>query len=237
MYNRNIALIGQNGQDIMKDSSILVIGAGGIGNPLLMYLTGLGIGTVGIVDNDTVDITNLQRQILFNILDIKRNKAIVAQEKLKLLNPQIKINKYTDDIKNLEQIFDEYDIIADCTDNFTTRRLINKYAVKYKKILFSAAAIGWHGYVLRFDFNKQLSPCYNCFCPSDKIDREEFFCSTNGVLGFTTGNVGILQGTLIIKYLLDIDQKQENMWRLNLRDSTLIKSTITSDSTCHICNK
>ena len=208
-YSRNIILnnIGGVGQKKLLLSKVLVVGAGGLGSPILYYLAATGIGTIGIIDYDIVEISNLQRQILHSTKDITRKKTLSAKEKLNELNPDIKIKIYNEklNLNNINNIIKEYDIIADGSDNFETRFILNDNCFKQKKILVSGAVQGFEGYISTFKFlDRFSSPCYRCIFPEPPPENSVDNCSTAGILGSVAGVVGSMQATEIVKEVLGI---------------------------------
>ena len=203
-YSRNIILreIGGIGQKRLLQSRVLIVGAGGLGNPSLMYLTASGVGKIGVVDFDFVSLSNLQRQILFGVEDIDNLKVISAQKRLNLLNPNTEIVTYPLELSdnNIENIITDYDLILDGTDNYSTRYLVNKFCFKQKKPLLFGAVSQWDGQISLYDPNK-VSACYECLFPADKNFRSKDDCSENGVLGPLVGVVGALMAAEAIKFL------------------------------------
>ena len=207
-YSRQIILkkIGVAGQKKLLKSKVLIVGVGGLGSPIALYLTAAGIGTIGIIDNDTVEISNIQRQIIFNSTDIKKNKSIVAAKKLKKINPNIKILYYKNRLKknNINKIAKKFDVIADGSDNFKTRFLINDYCLKNKKILVSGAISKFDGQIYTFNFSKKKSPCLRCFIPKMPRNPDIDNCEYEGVLGPLAGIVGSIQANEVVKEILNI---------------------------------
>jgi adenylyltransferase/sulfurtransferase len=205
-YQRHLSLpgFGVEGQLKLKKSSVLVIGAGGLGCPVLQYLVGAGVGKIGIVDDDLVDISNLQRQVLFNHDDIGNSKAKVAKLKLSLLNPNIEIIDYPNrfNSSNAENLLRGFDIVVDGTDNFSTRYLINDACVICNKILVYGAIFKFEGQVSVFNFNN--GPTYRCLFPSPPSAKALPSCSEIGVLGVLPGIIGNLQALEVIKVLTGI---------------------------------
>ena len=206
-YSRQIILkkIGVIGQKKLHKAKVLIIGAGGLGSPISIYLAASGVGTIGIIDNDKIDISNLQRQILFNTNDIKKNKTSVAEKKLKQINPYVKIISIKKRINknNINKIGKNFDVIADGSDNFETRFLINDYCLKTRKILVVGAISKFDGQVYTFNFQKKNSPCLRCFMP--KMPKNNLTnCEYDGVLGPLGGIIGSLQANEIIKEILKI---------------------------------
>ena len=209
-YSRQIILkkIGVVGQKKLLKSSVLIIGAGGLGSPIAIYLAALGIGKIGIVDKDKVEISNLSRQIIFTTSDIKKNKSSVASYKLSKMNPDIQLESFFKKltIKNINQIANSFDIIVDGSDNFRTRFLINDYCLKKKKILISGAISKFDGQVYTFDFSKKKSPCLRCFIPKVPNNQDVDNCEFEGILGTLGGIVGCIQANEVIKEILKIGQ-------------------------------
>ncbi|WP_240964543.1 HesA/MoeB/ThiF family protein [Flavivirga algicola] len=205
-YNRHIILseIGQEGQDKISKAKVLVIGAGGLGCPVLQYLTAAGIGTLGIVDFDSVDISNLQRQVLFGTSSLGENKAIAAKRRLEDLNDCISIIAYPEKLthKNAIGLFNQYDIIVDGSDNFATRYLVNDASIITNKPLVFGAIYKFEGQVSVFNYND--GPSYRCLFPTPPEKGAVPNCSEIGVLGVLPGIIGTMQANEVIKIILDI---------------------------------
>ena len=204
-YSRQLILknIGVSGQKKIFNAKILVIGAGGLGCPLMLYLAYSGIGNLGIADNDKVDLSNLSRQVLFTRKDLGKFKVSVSKNFISKINKKIKIKTFIKKIdeKNIENIAKNYDFICDGTDNFKSRLLINDYCVKNKKVLISSAISKYDGQVFNFDFRKK-SPCLRCFMP--KIPMHELNCESEGIMSTLAGIAGSLQANEVIKSILNI---------------------------------
>jgi len=207
-YSRQIVLkkIGAVGQKKLLNSSVLIVGAGGLGSPIAIYLAALGIGKIGIIDKDNVEISNLNRQIIFSTHDINKSKATVAINKLKKINSDIKFFSFNKKIspKNINQIAKKFDLIVDGSDNFRTRFLINDYCLKNKKILVSGAISKFDGHVYTFNFLKKKSPCLRCFIPELPNNPDIDNCEFDGVLGPLGGIIGSIQANEVVKELLEI---------------------------------
>jgi len=207
-YSRQISLkkIGVDGQKKLLSSKVLIVGAGGLGSPIAIYLAALGIGNIGIVDNDKVEISNLHRQILFENSDIKKDKTISASKKLKKINPKIKIITFQKKLckSNIKSIIKNFDVIVDGTDNFKTRFLLNDFCIDNKKILISGAISKFDGHIYTFNFNDiDNSPCLRCFIPRMPAnDRND--CEHDGVIGTLAGIVGSIQANEVVKEILKI---------------------------------
>ena len=209
-YSRQIILkkIGAIGQKKLLRSSVLIVGAGGLGSPIAIYLAALGIGKIGIVDKDNVEISNLTRQIIFSTNDIKKQKSSIAISKLKKINPDIKLQSFSKKltIKNINKIAKNFDLIVDGSDNFRTRFLINDYCLKSKKILVSGAISKFDGQVYTFNFLKKKSPCLRCFIPNAPMDLDIDNCEYEGVLGTLGGIIGSIQANEVVKEILKIGE-------------------------------
>ena len=244
-YSRHILLkeIGGEGQSRLLNSKVLVIGAGGLGSPLLLYLAAAGIGTIGIIDDDTVDLSNLQRQILHQTQDLDKSKAINGKKVLNKLNPEIQINAYNERItaSNALKLMSEYDIVADGSDNFATRFLINDAAFLSKKTLVSAAILQFDGQIATFKaFDKkkniETKPCYRCIFREPPPPGQIPSCSEAGVLGAFCGVLGSLQATEVIKELLDIGESLSGaLLILDGLSAEFRKIKVRSDPDCPLC--
>ena len=207
-YSRQIVLkkVGVIGQKKLLKSSVLIVGAGGLGSPIAIYLTALGIGKIGIVDKDNVEISNLSRQIIFETNDVNKNKSSAAISKLKKINPDIQFKSFNKNltITNINQIAKKFDLIVDGSDNFRTRFLINDYCLKNKKILVSGAISKFDGQVYTFNFSKKKSPCLRCFIPRMPRNPDIDNCEYEGVLGPLAGIIGSIQANEAVKEILGI---------------------------------
>ena len=205
-YSRNIQLqeVGEKGQEKLKNAKVLVIGAGGLGCPVLQYLTAIGVGTLGIIDNDVVDVSNLQRQILFDTNSIGQNKAIAARDHLKNLNPHIQINVYTEKFQasNAIELAEKYDLLVDGSDNIPTRYLVNDACVLTNKPFVYGGIHRFEGQVAVFNY--QNGPTYRCLFPNDTTQENTTSCEQIGVLGILPGLIGSYQATEAIKIILGI---------------------------------
>lgn len=205
-YNRHIILdkIGEEGQLKLKSSKVLVIGAGGLGCPVLQYLTAAGIGTIGIIDDDVVSQSNLQRQILYTVEDIGNSKAETAAKRLCKLNPFVQFNVYKEKLTvvNAVDLFSQYDVIVDGSDNFATRYLTNDAAILTNKPLVYGAIFKFEGQVSVFNY--QESATYRCLYPNPPKPEESPNCSEIGVLGVLPGIIGSFQANEAIKIICGI---------------------------------
>ena len=203
-YSKQIILkqVGVLGQKKISSTKVLIVGMGGLGCPVALYLCNLGINNIGIVDYDRVEFSNLNRQILYDTTDIGKLKVIRAKKKLQKSNTKIRINTYKEKIikKNIQRILGKYEIICDCSDNFLTRYLLNDFCLKNKKILISAAISKFETHIFNFNFSKNI-PCYRCFMP--EIPNEEVKCDTGGILPTVAGIAGTLQANEVVKSILN----------------------------------
>ena len=209
-YSRQIVLkkIGAGGQTKLLNSSVLIVGAGGLGSPVALYLSALGIGKIGIIDKDKIEISNLSRQVIFETRDIKKDKATTAIKKLKKINPNIKLQSFNKKLtsKNINKIASKYKLIIDGSDNFKTRFLINDYCLKNKKILISGAISKFDGHVYTFNFLKEKSPCLRCFIPKMPRNGEVDNCEFDGVISTLCGLVGSIQANEAVKEIVNIGE-------------------------------
>jgi len=212
-FARHILLpqVGGQGQEKLLNAKVLVVGAGGLGSPVLMYLAAAGVGTLGIVDDDTVDLSNLQRQIVHTTDRIGTLKVESAATALRAINPDINLDLHNERITadNAETLLDAYDLVTDGSDNFATRFLINDAAYFTKTPLVTGAILRFDGQVAtfkNFPGGHQDGPCYRCIFREPPPPGQVPSCSEAGVLGALCGTIGSLQATEIIKELLDIGE-------------------------------
>ena len=212
-YHRHLTLpqVGESGQQVLKQAKALVIGAGGLGCPVLMYLSGAGIGQLGIVDHDTVAISNLHRQVLYGFSQLGEFKAEAAINRLHDLNPNIVLKAYTQRLspQNAVDLIAQYDVIVDATDNFPTRYLINDICVFLDKPFVFGAIDRFQGQVSVCNFTDtqgQKGPTYRCLFPKPPAPETAPDCSQNGVLGVLPGMIGNLQANEVIKLICDIGE-------------------------------
>jgi len=238
-YSRHILLpqIGYEGQDTLVSSHALIIGAGGLGSPVAIYLAASGVGRLTICDFDTVDLTNLQRQIVHTTASVGTNKAISAQQTLYEINPTVVVNPVT--VKSTEaelmQLVTQADVIVDCSDNFATRYLLNKLCVQLKKPLVSGAALGFEGQITVFDMRSDTSPCYHCLFPDDG-DDSEMRCAENGVFAPLVGMVGTTQAAEALKLLMGIGTSlQGRLLLLDVAEMQWRTIKLKKDAHCAVC--
>ena len=209
-FSRQIVLkdIGASGQKKIIQSKVLIIGMGGLGCPVAEFLTRAGVGTLGIVDYDNVDLSNIHRQSLYNVSDIRKSKVLVAKKKLKKINSKTNIicHKIRIDKNNLKKIIKEYNYIVDGSDNFETKFLINDTCKKFKKFLVTGAISKFNGHIFTFDFKDIKTPCIRSFFQEKKISDDILNCEYEGVLGTVAGIIGTIQANEILKKVLNIGE-------------------------------
>ena len=239
-YSRNILLpeIGGEGQYKLLQAKVLIIGMGGLGSPLLMYLAAAGIGNITIMDSDKVELSNLQRQVIHNTYNIGKFKVDSAKNFIDQINPEINITKINSriDEHNINDLISKNDIIADGSDNFKTRFLVADTCYKLKKTLVSAAITKYEGQISTWKNSEEL-PCYRCLFANEPIDNNSNNCSNNGVLGSIGGVFGSLQATEVIKETLKIGNSLAGFLNIyDLLNNTFRKIKIVKDPNCQICS-
>ncbi|MBD1141441.1 HesA/MoeB/ThiF family protein [Pelagibacterales bacterium SAG-MED39] len=207
-FSRQIILknIGPLGQKKIIRSKVLIIGMGGLGCPVAEFLTRAGIGFLGIVDYDNVELSNIHRQSLYCTKDLKKSKVMIAKEKLKKINPKIKVNCYKIKINknNYKKIIKKYDYIVDGSDNFKTKFLINDFCKISKKFLVTGAISKFDGHIFTFDFKNKKTPCIRSFFQEKGVSDDILDCEHEGVLGTVAGIIGTIQANEILKKILNI---------------------------------
>ena len=204
--------IGANGQKKILSTKVLIVGVGGLGCPAAESLVRAGIGTIGLIDNDIVNLSNIHRQSLFSSKDIKKSKVSVAEKKLKEINPYTKIKTYKSRLtkNNIKNIIKNYEIIIDGSDNFKTKFLINDYCIKLKKKLITGAISKFDGHVFTFDFRDKKTASLKSFYQEKEISDDIFNCEFDGVLGTTASIVGTTQANEALKMIMNIGQSLKN---------------------------
>ena len=207
-FSRQIVLkdIGVLGQEKIIKAKVLIVGMGGLGCPAAEFLTRAGVGSLGIIDPDDVDLSNIHRQSLFNCEDLKKSKVLTAKKKLKKINSKTDINCYKIKLnkKNCLNIIRKYDFIIDGSDNFKTKFLINDFCKKFKKFLVTGAISKFNGHIFTFNFKKKETPCIRNFFQEEEVFENTLNCEYEGVLGTVAGIVGIFQANEILKKILSI---------------------------------
>ena len=238
-YARHLILdeVGEEGQEKLLQSRVLVVGAGGLGSPMLLYLAAAGVGTIGIIDNDRVDLTNLQRQILFGTADVGRPKVDAAGERLAAVNPEVRIERVAARVgpHELGPLAAAADIVLDCSDNFATRHAVNRACVAAKRPLVSGAAIRFDGQIAVFDAREGTAPCYHCLF-GEGSDFEETRCAVMGVFAPLVGIVGATQAAEALKLIAPAGRSLAG--RLLLVDALTMEwreVRVLKDPACPVC--
>ena len=237
-FNKHILLndIDVEGQELLKEKHVVLIGLGGLGSPLAYYLASSGIGQATLVDDDIIDITNLQRQILFSTDDIGKKKVDVAELKMQKINPSIRINAVSERLLSTTNVdfINNADLIIDATDNFETRSLINRVSLDNKIPLIMGAAIRFSGQIIVFRNDVPGQPCYNCLYENVSDSNA---CIDSGVFSALTGVVGSLQASECIKVLLDIgDRLESRLLTIDLKNNDFRIVKLNRDQQCKVCN-
>jgi molybdopterin/thiamine biosynthesis adenylyltransferase len=239
-YSRHILLpqIGVEGQERLIKARALIVGAGGLGSPAAYYLASAGVGTLALADGDTVDLTNLQRQILHRVEAIGRPKAESGRDTLASINPECRVEALVERLAGdrLDEEVGRADVVLDCSDNFATRHAINRACVKCRKPLVSGAAIRFDGQVAVFDSRRANAPCYHCLFPEAE-DAEEVRCATMGVLAPLTGIIGAVQAAEALKLLIGCGESLAG--RLLLLDGLAMEwrsIAVPRDPACAVCS-
>ena len=237
-YSRQIVLknVGTIGQKTIFNSKVLVVGAGGLGCPVADYLSRAGVGTLGIIDYDKISLSNIHRQSLYDSKDVGKFKVDIIKKKIQLINPLIKIRIFKKKIldKNVDELIKNFDIIVDGSDNFKTKFLINKYSIKYKKILILGAISKFDGHVFTFNFKHRKTACLKCFYQSEPSD-EVLNCETEGIIGPVAGIIANIQANDVLKKILNIGvDLQNSILIINLLSLKFKKVSFTKKRKC-IC--
>jgi molybdopterin/thiamine biosynthesis adenylyltransferase/rhodanese-related sulfurtransferase len=239
-YSRHLLLpeVGMDGQQKLLDAKVLLLGAGGLGSPAALYLAAAGVGTLGIVDNDEVDLSNLQRQVIHSSERIGVPKVDSAEQTINALNPDVKVEKYPVRLgaDNIVEIISGYDIVVDGLDNFPTRYLLNDASVRLGIPVVSAAILGFEGQLSVF--KPYDGPCYRCLFPVPPPAELAPSCGANGVLGVLPGTMGLLQATEVIKLILG--EGDPLIGRLLMYDALAATATevkVRRDPDCPICSR
>ena len=238
-FSRQIILknIGSLGQKKIKQAKVLIVGVGGLGCPVAEFLTRAGVGNIGIIDNDLVSLSNIHRQCLYDIKDLKKSKVICVKNKLNKINPKsiIKIYNSKLDKSNATKIMKQYDFIVDGSDNFKTKFLINDFSLQLKKFLVTGAISKFDGHIFTYNFKNKKTPCLRCFFQEDKISDDILNCEYEGILGTVAGTLGTLQANEVLKQILKIGKNLDNkILILDLLNLRFRKAKITKQKKC-IC--
>jgi len=239
-YSRHFLLpeVGEEGQRKLLEAKVLLLGAGGLGSPTALYLAAAGVGTLGIVDDDTVDVSNLQRQVIHSTETIGVAKVDSAEQAIKELNPGVEVVKYQTrlDASNIMEIIEGYDLIVDGVDNFPTRYLLNDASVRLKIPVVSAAILGFEGQLSVFA--PYDGPCYRCLFPVPPPAELAPSCGANGVLGVLPGTMGLLQATEVVKLIIGAGTPLVGrLLMYDALDATTTELKVRRDPECPICSR
>ncbi len=238
-YGRHILLpeIGIEGQQRLLDASVLIVGLGGLGSPAALYMAASGVGNITLCDHDTVDLSNLQRQIAHRTSTIGQSKVSSAKAAMLDINPEIICIEIATraDANQLSELIAHADAVLDCSDNFNTRYAINRICHALHKPLISGAAILFSGQASVFDFRQNETACYNCLFPEDS-ESEELRCATTGIFAPLTGIIGAIQAAEAIKLLAGINTGlSSKLLTIDALDMTIKQSSFQRDSNCTVC--
>ena len=236
-FSRQIILkdIGTIGQKKILSSKVLIVGAGGLGSPAAEFLSRAGVGTIGIVDNDKVSLSNLHRQSLYLMSDIGKFKVKIAKDKIKKINDNtiVKIYKIRLNNLNFKKIINNYDYIIDGSDNFKTKFLLNDYCFRLRKILITGAISKFDGQVFTFNFTNKKIPCLRCFFQESEISDDLLNCESEGILGTVAGVIGTLQANEVLKKILNIGKNLDGfIFILDLLNLNFRKVKIKKRKNC-----
>lgn len=240
-YSRHILLneLGVEGQEALLASHALIIGAGGLGSPVALYLGSAGVGRITVVDHDVVDETNLQRQIAHNLARVGHPKAESIVDAIAAINPDVRVMPIVQraDEALLNELIAQVDVVLDCTDNFATRHAINRACVKHRKPLVSGAAIRMDGQLSVFDARISGNPCYACVFP-ESTDLEETRCATMGVFAPLVGIVGTMQAAEALKLLAGLGSRLTGkLLMLDGRDLAFTEIALPQNPQCAVCGQ
>jgi len=238
-YSRHILLpqLGIEGQEKLRAAHALIVGAGGLGSPAALYLASAGIGTLTLCDNDTVDLTNLQRQIVHRVDAIGTPKAESARRTLATLNPEVKVNTIVERVAGarLDSLVSGADVVLDCSDNFATRHALNRACVAHRRPLVSGASVRFDGQIAVFDLRDPQAPCYHCLFP-ESGENEDMRCAVMGVFAPLVGVIGAMQAAEALKLVAGVGETLNG--RLLLFDALTMEwrtVRLARDPACAVC--
>ena len=238
-YGRHILLneIGVEGQQKLLGATVLIVGLGGLGSPAALYLAASGVGKLLLCDHDSVDLSNLQRQIIHRTATVGQPKVVSAQTALHEINPEVACVAlpFRADETQLNELIAQADLVLDCSDNFATRYAVNRACFAQRKPLVSGAAIKFDGQVAVFDYRRDDAPCYNCLFPEDS-EAAELRCATTGVFSPLVGIVGSMQAAEALKILMGIERGLSGkLLTINALDMNILRSNLQRDESCTVC--
>ena len=232
-FSRQIVLkdIGIVGQKKILSSKVLIVGAGGLGSSVAEFLTRAGVGSIGIIDDDKVSLSNLHRQSLYTTMDIGKLKVRKSKDIIKKINPNTKVKIYKSRLNsvNFKKIIGDYDYIVDGSDNFSTKFLLNDFCLKFKKILVTGAISKFDGHIFTFNFKNKKIPCLRCFFQDSDVSDDLLNCESEGILGTVAGIIGTIQANEVLKKILGIGKSLDgyifilDLLQLNFRKVKLKK--------------
>ena len=238
-YQRQVQLseVGEQGQLRLKHSRVLIIGMGGLGSAVSMYLAGAGVGHLVIADGDIVELSNLPRQILYQDKHCQSSKATIAAQQLLAMNPTVCVRAVAQYLEDLQLSLEVSmaDVVVDCSDNMQTRQQVNVACVEHQKVLISAAVTGWQGQCMRFDFRQNTTPCYRCLFPFEEIE-EGNDCQQGGVLAPVVGVIGTVQALDVLKHLLNLETNASLFSHWNALNDHWQHLTMAKDPNCCVCH-
>ncbi|PSV19032.1 molybdopterin-synthase adenylyltransferase MoeB [Photobacterium leiognathi subsp. mandapamensis] len=241
-YNRQIMLeeMGEQGQLELNNAKVLIVGAGGLGSAAAMYLAAAGVGLLVIADDDVVECSNLQRQVIYRETDVSLNKAQAACDQLLALNPLVRTRAVKAKLAGVQLAMEvqQADIVLDCSDNWATRYAVNQACYQHQTPLIAGASIGWQGQLLAFDF-RQISPCYQCVFPlSAEARPQDLNCRSNGVMGPVVATIGTLQALNAIKAIAGVGEVGFGLLQqFNGLTGKWQQVSIDTDSGCPVCGQ
>lgn len=242
-YSRQLMVtdIAESGQQQLKNTQVLIVGGGGLGSAVGLYLAATGVGTIVIADDDVVDVSNLQRQVLYRAADVGSNKAQAACAQMRALNPLNRYRAVTTRLAGLQLALevDQADIVVDCSDNFSTRYAINDACFAARKYLVSGAAIGWQGQLMTFDFRAGIGPCYQCLLPQAVSNTAKVRnCRSGGIVGPVVGIIGSMQALAVIKVIVETERVDVNyLSQFDGSQGQWRQFGIKIDQQCSVCGE
>ncbi len=235
-YSRHLLMddIGEAGQQKLSQARVLIVGLGGLGCPVGLYLAAAGVGHLSLCDPDVVELSNLQRQILYRETDCDQHKVECAERELRAMNPYINVISYAAEIT--DELIGDQDIVVDCTDNLAARQLMNSACHRNKIGFVSASALGWEGQLMAFDFAAHARLCLNCIIDKDSPEPMQN-CSNSGVVGPVLGAMGSLQATTVIRMVLGYFQQHGEMQRYDGKAGRWLSLAASAKDGCGVCGE
>ena len=236
-YSRHLLMadISEQGQQRLLNAHVLIVGLGGLGCPVSLYLAAAGVGHLTLCDADVVDETNLQRQVLYRLADCDQLKVDCAKAELNKLNPELQITTYD---RALDKVIlsEKYDLVVDCTDNLAPRIALNAHCQQHRLPFITASAMGWEGQLIGFDFSQHTSPCLNCIIDKNSADPL-LTCANSGVVGPVLGTMGSLQATTAIRMLLGFFKQHGEIQRYDGKAGRWLTLNTVANKQCVQCGK